>query len=121
MAKVLRISFGVALLVFVLAGCGGGAPQKSAAHGVPRALASEWETRATAIANAAEAGNSCKAQSLAASLRNDVVTSQSRVPRRLRSALLAGVNSLADNTECTRVVTLQSPPPKHPPPGPKPP
>jgi hypothetical protein len=120
MAKVLRILFGVGLLMVVLAGCGGGAPQDSAAHGVPPALAHEWETRATAIANAAAAGNSCEAQHLAASLRNDVVNSRSKVPRRLRSALLTGVYSLADHTECTRVVTVQTPPPTHPSPGPKP-
>ena len=120
MAKVLRILSGAALLVVVVAGCGGGARQDSAAHGVPRALAHEWETRASAIAGAAAAGNSCEAQHLAASLRDDVATAQSKVPRRLRSALLTGVNSLADRTSCTRVVTVQTPPGKHPPPEPKP-
>jgi hypothetical protein len=120
MAKVLRILSGAALLVVVVAGCGGGAPQDSPAHGVPPALAREWESRASAIASAAAAGNSCEAQHLAASLRDDVATSQSKVPRRLRSALLTGVNSLADRTSCTRVVTVQTPPGKHPPPGPKP-
>lgn len=109
------------MLVVVLAGCGGGTPQDSAAHGVPPALAHEWETRATAIANAAAAGNSCEAQHLAATLRDDVVSSQNKVPRRLRSALLTGVYSLADRTECTRVVTVQTPPPTHPTPKPKPP
>src|SRR5690348_4556708 len=120
MAKVLRIISGAALLVVVAAGCGGGTPRDSAAHGVPRALAHEWETRASAVADAAAAGNSCEAQHLAASLRHDVVSSQSKVPRRLRSALLTGVYSLADHTECTRVVTVQTPPPTHPTPGPKP-
>jgi len=121
MAKVLRILSGAALLVVAVAGCGGGAPQDSVAHGVPRSLAHEWESRASAIARAAAAGNSCEAQQLAAALRDDVATSQSRVPRRLRSALLTGVNSLADRTSCTRVVTVQTPPGAHPPPGPKPP
>ena len=121
MAKVLRIFAGAALVVVVVAGCGGGAPPKTAAHGVPRALASEWETRASAIAKAAAAGNDCKAQSLAASLRDDVVSSQGRVPTRLRSALLSGVNSLADQTTCTRIVTVQAPPGKPPGPKPKPP
>jgi hypothetical protein len=120
MAKVLRILSGAALLVVVVAGCGGGAPRDSVAHGVPRSLAHEWESRASAIASAAAAGNSCEAQHLATALRDDVATSQSRVPRRLRSALLTGVNSLADATSCTRVVTVQTPPGKHPPPGPKP-
>lgn len=121
MAKVLRILSGAALLVIVAAGCGGGAPRVSAPRGVPGVLAHEWERRASAIASAAAAGNSCEAQHLAASLRDDVVTSQSRVPRRLRSSLLAGVNSLADRTSCTRVVTVPAPPAKGPPPkGPEP-
>lgn len=118
MVSVLRILSGAVLLVVVAAGCGGGASRDSGAHGIPRALAREWETRASAIAGAAAAGNSCEAQHLAASLRDDVVSSQGSVPRRLRSALLTGVNSLADRTACTRVVTVQTPPPQ---PKPKPP
>lgn len=121
----LRIFSGAALLVVLLAGCGGSAPRHSAAHGVPQALAREWEGRASAIASAAAAGDSCEAQSLAASLRDDVVTSQGKVPRRLRSALLTGVNSLADRTTCIHVVTVpthpEKPGPKEPKPKPEPP
>ena len=47
MAKVLRILSVAALLVVLLAGCGGGAPQGSTERGVPRALAREWESRAS--------------------------------------------------------------------------
>ena len=112
----LRIVSGAALLMVVVAGCGGAAPHSSGALGVPRALAQEWEGRAAAIATAAAAGNSCRAQHLAASLRDVVVTSQSRVPRHLRAALLAGVNSLADRTACTRIVTVPVQP-KGPAPG----
>jgi hypothetical protein len=122
MANVLRILLGAALLAVVVAGCGGAAPpHDSAARGVPAALAHDWESRASAVARAAAAGNSCEAQQLAVSLRNDVRASQSKVPRRLRSALLTGVESLADRTTCTRIVTVQTPPAKHEPPKPKPP
>ena len=47
MAKVLRILSGAALLVVLLAGCRGGAPRDSTERGVPRALAREWESRAS--------------------------------------------------------------------------
>jgi len=85
-------------------------------------LAQAWEGQATAIASAASVGNSCRALHLAASLRDDVVSSQQRVPSRLRSALLTGVNALADRTTCTPVQTPTPPrgpkpkppePPKH--------
>jgi hypothetical protein len=111
------------VLAVVVAGCGGAAPpQDSAARGVPAALAHDWESRASAIARAAAAGNSCEAQQLAVSLRNDVRASRSKVPRRLRSALLTGVESLADRTTCTPIVTEQTPPRKpRPPKEPKPP
>jgi hypothetical protein len=118
--RVLKIVPVAALLAIVAAGCGsGGRPNVAAVHGVPRALAQAWEGQATAIASAASAGNSCRAQQLAASLRDDVVTSQQRVPSRLRSALLTGVNALADRTTCTPVQTPTPPkgpkpkPPKH--------
>ena len=132
MATVSRTLSALALLAVVAAGCGGAAPpqngaqkgtQRSAFHGVPRALAQAWEGQASAIATAAAAGNGCRALHLAASLRDDVVTSEHKLPRRLRSPLLTGVNALADRITCTRVVTVQAPPkkpPKKPPKGPKP-
>ena len=119
----LRILAAVALLA-VVAGCGGAArPQGSTANGVPRALAQEWEGQASAIASAAAAGNDCQAMRLAASLRDEVTASRYKLPVRLRSPLLTGVNSLAARiSTCTRVVTVQTPQPKGPPPkGPKPP
>ncbi|HKD93855.1 MAG TPA: hypothetical protein VKB43_04005 [Gaiellaceae bacterium] len=118
--KVLRIVSAVALLA-VVAGCGGSArPQRSAAHGLPPALAQEWEAQASAIASAASAGNKCRAMRLAASLRDDVTASSHKVPVRLRTPLLTGVNALADRiSTCTRIVTVpQTPPPKGPPHGP---
>jgi hypothetical protein len=122
---VLRIASAVALLA-VVAGCGGAAagPQRSAAHGVPRALAQDWAGQASAVASAAASGNDCRAMRLAQSLRDEVSSSGHKVPLRLRTPLLTGVNSLADRiSTCTRVVTVPQTPPKGPPhkgPGPKP-
>lgn len=114
MAKVLRILSAAALLVVVAAGCGGAAqPQRSASHGVPRALAQDWEAQARAIA---AAGNGCHALQLASSLRTEVLANADKLPLRLRSPLLVGVNNLKDRITCTPVV--QTPPkgPKPPPP-----
>lgn len=123
--NVLKAVSVAALVVAVVAGCGGGdRPQRSVAHGVPRTLAQAWEARAAAIASAARAGNSCRAQRLAASLRDDVVSSEHKLPPRLRTPLLTGVNALADRITCTRVVTVPTPskkPPPKPKPNPKPP
>ena len=105
MVKVLRILSGAALLVVVAAGCGGAAPpQRSAFHGVPPALAQDWEGKASDIAAAASAGNSCVALQLAKALRADVVASKDRVPSRLRPPLLFSVKALADRIKCTPVV-----------------
>jgi hypothetical protein len=115
--KVLRILSVAALLAAVVAGCGNAAPQRSAANGVPRALARQWETQASAIATAAAAGNECRAMHLAASLRTEVARSRHKLPLRLRSPLLTGVNALAARVStCTRVVTvpLQPKPPQEP-------
>jgi hypothetical protein len=120
MARVLRILSAVACLAVVTAGCGGAAqPQKLAVHGVPQALASDWERRASAIASAAAAGNNCNAQQLANALRSDVIKREHKLPLRLRAPLLTGVNSLAERIRC--VVTVPTPPQKPPKPPPKPP
>ncbi len=119
MAKVLRILSGAALLVVVVAGCGGAAPQGSASQRLPRALAQDWETQASAIATAADSGNDCRAMRLAASLSAEVAASRHKLPLRLRSPLLTGVNDLAARiSTCTRVVTVPVQP--EPPKGPKP-
>jgi hypothetical protein len=128
MAKVLRILAGAALLLVVVAGCGGAAPQRSASQRLPRALAHDWEAQASAIAAAADAGNDCRAMRLAASLRTEVAASRQKLPVRLRSPLLTGVNDLADRiSTCTRIVTVpvqpkptngpKPKPPPHEPPG----
>ena len=113
--KVLRILSAAFLLVVVAAGCGGAArPQRSAFHGVPPALAQDWEGRASDIAAAASAGNSCRALQLANALRADVVASKDKLPSRLRPPLLTSVKALADRIKCTPVV--QTPPKKLTPP-----
>ena len=107
MARVLRILSAAAFLAVVAAGCGGAAPQKLALHGIPRALAQDWEQRASAIASAAAAGHSCNALRLADALRSDVVATQHKVPLRLRAPLLNGVKALANRITC--VPTVQTP------------
>ena len=83
---------------------------------MPRALAQEWEGQASAIASAAAAGNDCQAMRLAATLRDEVSASRRKLPPRLRTPLLRGVNALADRiSTCTRVVTVPAQPK-----GPKP-
>ena len=122
MGDVLRIVSAAALLAVLAAGCGGGAPQRSASHGVPPALARDWERQASAIAAAASAGDNCRAlQHLAATLRGDVVAAQHKLPLRLRSPLVTGVSALADRITCAPVPTPKEPPkgPKHEPPPPK--
>jgi hypothetical protein len=107
---VLRVLSAAALFVVVAASCGGAAaPQRPAFQGVPRTLAQAWEGQASAIADAASAGDTCRALQLANSLRADVVASKGRLPARLQRPLLTGVNALAHRITCT------PPPPKEPP------
>jgi hypothetical protein len=68
---------------------------------VPQALAQDWEGQVSAIATAASAGDSCRALQLASSLRADVAASKDKLPSRLRTPLLSGVNALADRITCT--------------------
>ncbi|HET7572332.1 MAG TPA: hypothetical protein VFJ77_06650 [Gaiellaceae bacterium] len=106
------------LLAAGVAGCGGGAPRTTteAAPKLPRALAQAWASRADEVAGAVDAGDGCRAQQLAASLRNDVISQQARLPARLRSSLLTSVNRLANEIACTPpTVTVTKPAP----PGPK--
>jgi hypothetical protein len=114
--RMVRTVSALALVVVVVAGCGGSAPSHHAVrHGVPRRLAREWATEASTLAAVAAAGDSCRARRLAGSLRSDVISARSRVPERLRIPLLQSVNSLADGITCTPATT-QTPPPPEPPP-----
>ena len=115
-SRVLRVLSVAALLVVVAAGCGGASgPQRPAFHGVPRVLAQRWERQASAIAEAASAGDGCRAMQLANSLRADVVASKDEVPTRLRPPLLTGVNALADRIACTPPTVAPEKKPKPPP------
>ena len=120
--NVLRFLPAVSLLALLVAGCGG-SPRAAptGAREVPRALASAWEARASAVADAAAAGDACHALQLAASLRDDVIAKESQVPARLRSPLLAGVNALADRIVCQVSPQTVTVPAKEPAKHPKPP
>jgi hypothetical protein len=110
--NVLRIFPAAVLVALLVAGCGGSSrPDRSATRGIPRALASAWASQASAVANAAAAGESCQAAQLAAALRTDIIEKESQVPARLQPALLAGVNALADRIVCQ----VPPVPPKNPP------
>jgi hypothetical protein len=75
-------------------------------------LSREWAAKASAIAVAATAGDSCRALRLADSLRGEVIAAESELSSRFRSPLLVGVNALADRLICTPPpVTVQPPPP----------
>ncbi len=114
--SVLRIVPVAALVPLVAAACGGSArPHRSAVRGVPRVLAREWAARATAVADAAAAGNSCRATRLAHSLRDEVIAGQSKLPQRLESPLVAGVNALADRLVCKVPAQTMTVAPAHPP------
>jgi hypothetical protein len=115
--NVVRILFAVVLLALLVTGCGSSSPRadRSASRGVPRVLASEWESRAGAVADAAAAGDNCRALRLASSLRDDVIAKASRVPPRLQSPLLAGVNALADRIVCQVTAPSKKPPRPKPP------
>jgi hypothetical protein len=117
-ARVSRTVSALALLAIVAAGCGGTARPRGSAQGVPPALARAWEGRASAIAAAASSGDNCRAMRLADSLRDDVLAQERKVPPRLRSPLVTGVDPLAERLTCTRTVTMETtpgPPPDKPP------
>jgi hypothetical protein len=100
-----------ALVVAVAAGCGSASrPPKSLGDGVPRTLARAWETQASAIAAAADAGDDCHATELANALQADVVAKAHRLPFRLRAPLVTGVTSLAGRLTCRTTVTVETTP-----------
>jgi hypothetical protein len=114
--KVLRIVLAGAVLAVVAAGCGGASrPQRSADRGVPLSLAQGWAAQAAAIQAAAAGEDDCNALRLAKALRTQVVATEQKVPLRLRSPLVTGVNALAARITCT------PPPVKKPSKPPKPP
>jgi hypothetical protein len=111
---VLRIVSASVLVVLAAAGCGTAAPQhRFAAQGVPRPLAREWAAQASAVASAVGGGNSCRASRIANSLRDEVIAAKLKLPTRLRSPLLKGVDALADRLTCTPPPVTVEPPPSH--------
>jgi hypothetical protein len=118
-SKVVRIASTAALVLLVAAACGSGAQShSSASRGVPRVLAAKWAAQASAIADAAAAGNGCDALHRAFALRNEVIGAGAKVPARLRLPLVTGVNALADRLVCEvppQTVTVAPQPPKKPP------
>jgi hypothetical protein len=105
-----------ALLLGCAAGCGGSRhATETTATTLPHSLAQGWASRADAIAAAASAGHGCQAQTLADSLRDDVVSADARVPAAYRTTLLVSVNQLADRIVCvppTKTVTTPATPPQ---------
>ena len=112
-----RLVAAIALVVLVVAGCGGSSrPHPAAARGLPPALAQQWAAQASSIADAAASGQGCRAKRLASTLRDEIIAQQGRVPARLQRPLVNGVNTLADRITCVPPpVTVQAKPPKPPP------
>jgi hypothetical protein len=77
-------------------------------------LAHEWAAQASAIADAAGAGNGCLALRLANSLRNEVIAAEGELPLRFRSPLLISVNALANRLTCAPPPVIAQPPPPAP-------
>jgi len=116
--RILSVAALVAVAVTVAAGCGNGSrAQRSALGGVPPVLAHNWEGQAEAIASAASAGDSCSALRLAGSLRDQILASEHKLPLRLRSPLVTGVNALVDRLTCTAATGKTAPTKPHKPPG----
>ncbi len=109
-----RVAALLALLP-ALAACGGSSGPPPGPR-LPRTLAQTWARQAHAIASAAAAGDGCRAQQLAGSLRDEVIADQGRVPTPLRAPLLGSVNDLADRIACAPPpATLPAAPPAAPP------
>jgi forkhead box protein L len=110
-------------LVLVLAGCGSGkttAPPVAKPPRIPHALAQAWVAQANAVAQALAESDGCTAVAHATALRSEVSSNETRVPRRLRSQLLATVNALPGRITCNPAPPPPSPP-AHPHPHPHPP
>jgi hypothetical protein len=120
--KVLRIVSVTVLVVLGTTGCGSSA-DRPLARGLPRSLAHTWAAQASTIAEAAAAGDGCRASRLAGALRTEVISARGSVPARLQTPLLEAVNSLADRIVCVvppvTVTTNPQPPPKPGPPKPR--
>lgn len=115
-----RLGLLVCLLVLAPACGGGGATTTSR---LPAKLARAWARQADLVAQAVDAGDSCRATTLASSLATSVSEHRAEVPARYERVLLPAVDRLANGLTCTvtTVVTTTAPPAKPPKPKPKPP
>jgi hypothetical protein len=94
-------------LLGLVSACGGGGRRATPPRRLPRALAHAWAVKADAVAQAANAGDSCRASELAASLAQSVGAHQARVPLSDRRVLLPAVDRLASGLTCT-VTTVET-------------
>lgn len=114
---------GLLLCLLALASaCGGGARRTGTSRRLPGALARSWARTADAVAQAANAGDDCRASALAQSLLRNVSAHQGSVPLRYQRVLLPAVSRIASGLTCTvtTVATTTAPSPPKPKPGPKP-
>jgi hypothetical protein len=88
----------------LLAGCGSGASDRSAAPPptLPGALAADLATGGDAVAAALQAGRDCRARTLAEGLQRRTIAAinAKRVPGPLQEPLQSGVNHLAAGISC---------------------
>jgi hypothetical protein len=94
-------------LLGLVSACGGGGRRATPPRRLPRALAHAWAVKADAVAQAANAGDSCRASELAAGLAQSVGAHQARVPLSDRRVLLPAVDRLASGLTCT-VTTVET-------------
>jgi hypothetical protein len=101
------------LAVLALAGCGGGAskpPPAAKPPRLPRALAHQWASESSAIAQALADSDGCTALAHANALRADVDQAAGEIPARLRATLQPTVDALPGRITCN---PAPPPPPTH--------
>jgi hypothetical protein len=92
------IALGLAL---VLAGCGGGSNQTAQSQPeLPRAIAQDLASRSDAIADALDAGDTCKAAELADELKDAVDAALSQVPPLFQRELERNATDLQNDVNC---------------------
>lgn len=98
-----KTCLGAALAAAVfLAGCGSGAQRDAAPPRLHRQLATALAERSAGVAQALDAGDTCKALRLAQDLRLQTIAAinAGRVPAPLQEPLQDRVNDLAERIQC---------------------
>ena len=93
----------VLCLAIALAGCGGGSTSPTTAQAeLPRAVADELASKSEAIADALDAGDTCKAAQAADELKNAVEAnvSEGRVPAVFQGELARNATDLQNKVNC---------------------